>query len=269
MMTSEPDDSDLHLFLDVVKSVASCYTMVLICAGCVCNTLSISVFSRRCFRESAMSLYLRFLSLMDLGAILTGLTRFFQSSTFNYDVREESLLSCHVNYWFMNLFLYSSSWTLVIVTTERVFALFKLHPVSSTRTRTRTKLFILAIFLTVAVINIPVFYIFGNYQLVVQHSSGVVLVNSSLTRYCTVAVARELSSPIFWWLDGIIFAFLPSVILAVCNVIILTSVISSRNRVKKIDKRTHIQTSTEVFSHTENNVFKTEKRNSKRITGSN
>lgn len=148
----------------IVNYVCVCYSVILLIAGYVLKVLSICILSRRTFRGTSMSIYLNFLALIDPAVIFTGLPRWMVWTEVGIEFRAKNLLPCWFISWMSYIFLYSSSWTLVAVTTERVIAISKPHSFSTTVHLTSTKLIVLATALTAVFETCVIFFILGNLQ---------------------------------------------------------------------------------------------------------
>ncbi|XP_005108464.1 uncharacterized protein LOC101850752 [Aplysia californica] len=229
-------DPALQTFLAAVSWVSVYYTMFLIVVGCVCNPLSILVFSRPAFRDTTTSVYLRLLSVMDLAAILCGLTRHFQRSALDFDVRH-GVVSCKINLWLVLIFVYSSCWTLVAVTAERVISIMWPHRVKAWCSKVTAVLIGALIILASAAVNSPVFPLYGHLEVFNPDT------NDTMTRTCVVTQDREYTLKLWFWADAINFAFVPCTLLIIFNFFIIRGVIKSRQRVQKVSvKRKKVST---------------------------
>lgn len=228
------EDEIIIQFEKGVQFLSVYYTLALLVVGIVCNLLSIAVLSRRSFRGTSMSVYLRFLSVMDLGTILTGLTHFYHVSIYGAQ-EHRTVLSCQLNNWFMNVFLYSSGWTLVSVTVERVFSIVKPHQVKILCSPSRIVFVLSFIVMCMGALNSPVFFIFGNLEVTNPAT------NETYIRSCVIVADRVAMSLMYWWMDATVSAFLPSLLLMIFNIVIVKGVINSRRNIEKVTNRTKTQ----------------------------
>lgn len=195
--------------------------------GCVCHVLTLIVFSRRAFRGTTSSIFFRFLALMDMGAIMTGLPRLFYASVSRYDIWQYKL-TCRVLSWLNNIFIGGSSWTLVALTCERLVSIIWPYKVRQWCSHVTAKLLILGVFLLLSAIYGIYFAVFGDFAHFDKQT------NTTITYYCTVIYRKENLTPYVYFQDGAIYAYIPFLFLTVSNVVIGTSVSKSRKRVLKM-----------------------------------
>ena len=163
--------TDLHqlpyrekLFEDINQWLKVYYSMFLIISGTILNILSILTLSRKSFKRSTTSVYLRFLAIVDLFVLYNGLSRHFISGVYHYNVRHISDAFCKFNQWTTSFGPDISAWILVAVTGERVLSIVKPHSVRLMCTKFTARLTILSIVAALMTTNLPLMLFYGHLQ---------------------------------------------------------------------------------------------------------
>ncbi|ELT87186.1 hypothetical protein CAPTEDRAFT_194828 [Capitella teleta] len=96
----------------------------LLAIGTAGNVICICVLRSQTFKGKSHALLLAALAIADIGVLYTGLLRHLIKVHAGVDIRVYSRGSCKVHYFFTYLFPHLSSWTLVLVTLERLMSLW-------------------------------------------------------------------------------------------------------------------------------------------------
>ncbi|GFR68095.1 thyrotropin-releasing hormone receptor [Elysia marginata] len=211
------------LLEDINEWLKIYYSMFLITAGTLLNILSILTLSRKSFRRSTTSVYLRFLAVVDLFVLYNGLGRHFISGAFRYNIRHLSEAFCKFNQWTTSFGPDISAWILVAVTGERVLSIVRPHSVRLMCTKFTARVTILGIVLALMATNLPLVFFYG-YSQVYDKST-----NSTWTKKCILVRSVRFVDEIWYWLDLAKFVLLPSVLLTTSNIVIV-SAIARRHR---------------------------------------
>lgn len=227
-MATLEESASYRTLENIIQGLFSYYSFFLLLAGCVCNPLSFIVFSRKAFRQTTMSVYLRILAMSDLGVILNGFLPYVTVRALGINLRANNV-ACSVSMFVHFLLLYVSSWILVIVTVERVVSI--LWP-------QRLKAVFVDSNSMAVVICTSLLVIFGPLSLLCSFEYKDMIVTSRGSNYTEVLECVSFNSqdgalPLFI-ADCMMFAFVPSVVLIVCNFFIVHTVVESRKRVMKI-----------------------------------
>ncbi|BFZ12338.1 hypothetical protein BsWGS_15377 [Bradybaena similaris] len=236
-MATLEESAGYHGLENIIHGLYSYYSFFLLLAGCVCNPLSFIVFSRKAFRQTTMSVYLRILAISDLGVILNGFLPYVTVRALGINLRANNV-ACSVSMVVHFLLLYASSWILVIVTVERVVSI--LWP------QRRKAVFVDSNCMAVMIFT-SLLVIFGPLSLLCSFEYKDMTVTSRGSNYtevfeCVSFNSQDGALPLFI-ADCMMFAFVPSVVLIVCNFFIVHAVVESRKRVMKI-QNTVITTTT-------------------------
>ncbi|XP_059147163.1 uncharacterized protein LOC131934916 [Physella acuta] len=144
----------------VTEFMEKYYAMFLLVFGTIGNFLSFAVLSRKTFRVTTVGVFLRFLTLADLGALYTGVVYFAARSVFDYDVRKAGVLSCQFHRWLSYVTCDLSSWALVLVSSARLISIA--WPMKRLITKRRVYIAILVTIVIFHVINLPMFLMYGD-----------------------------------------------------------------------------------------------------------
>ena len=150
------------LFEDINQWLRVYYSMFLIITGTALNILSILTLSRKSFRRSTTSVYLRFLAVVDLFSLYNGAGRHFITGAFHYNIRAASEAFCKFNQWSTSFGPDISAWILVAVTAERVLSIVKPHSVRLMCTKFTARITILGIVLVLMATNLPLLIFYGD-----------------------------------------------------------------------------------------------------------
>ena len=194
--------------------------------GLVGNILVFVVLSKSSMRQTTTSLYLRFLAVVDILVLYTGLLRHWVIEITDYDVRTFSSAACTMHVWATYTTTYISAWLLVAVTMERSGVVWFPHRARSLFTKRLTLIVILAIITFMTILNCHYFYGLGDYLLTVDNQTVVVPCDNSIDSY------HDFERNVWPWVDFCIYSVIPSSIMIICNVSIVYKVVSSdRNSV--------------------------------------
>ncbi|XP_055861407.1 uncharacterized protein LOC106054255 [Biomphalaria glabrata] len=202
------------------------YAVFLLAFGTIGNILSFAVLSRRTFRKTTIAIFLRYLTLADLGALYTGVVYFLGKSLFNYDIRRTNELSCKFHRWLSYVTCDLSSWALVLVSTARLLSI--VWPMKRLVTRFRVYMAIIITTVILFLVNLPMFIMYGDYYAPKQ----------TKPKLCTLTSAAydDFYTYIWGWLVLIKFTLLPGLILVCLNTALIVTVSRTGKAVKNMDE---------------------------------
>ena len=96
----------------------------LIAFGTVGNCLSLIVLTRRSIRKSTTALFLTCLTISDLLVLFTGLLRHWLINLLEFDIRRVSEVVCKLHMWLVYSSLDFSAWMFILLTLERIHAVW-------------------------------------------------------------------------------------------------------------------------------------------------
>ncbi|KAK2152833.1 hypothetical protein LSH36_316g01007 [Paralvinella palmiformis] len=211
----------MRFYFIIFKYVAP----VLILMGTIGNIISVVVLQSRFFRRAPSAFILSALSLTDTGVLLCGLMRhWIKALTQNkLNIRNLSQASCPVHFFFTYFLPQLSSWSLALLTVERMSSVrwpFKAKELFS-KPRMISIWVVTAIIL--AIINAQAFK-----TMILQPFTST-FDNTTVEYSC---YRREESKYFFhfvWpWMDFFLISLLPMVIMGSCNVVIVMMLLKSR-----------------------------------------
>ncbi|CAL1537161.1 unnamed protein product [Lymnaea stagnalis] len=242
-------DQEMTEISRVDKQLNIYVSPIMVILSWIGNVLSIMILRRKAFRSMPMSVYLRFLAVMDAGTVVTGLLPRFVVALTGYDVRGTNELSCQFQVYTVYVFTELSAWTLVIVTTERVISIVRPHKVKllCTKHTSYAALLVATIFLAGA--NIPIFFFFGQAPLPSESKSstdviqqypnsavtggGALVANRTVVEFLPCGIKGDNQFKQTWFVTHFLKqSLLPFVILFVFNIVIIVSLIKRRNSFK-------------------------------------
>ncbi|CAG5122822.1 unnamed protein product [Candidula unifasciata] len=225
---SRPNSVDF--FVKSTYTVIEFFSVILLTFGYVCNPISVAVMSRKPFRNTAMSVYLRFVAICDTLTLTNGLVSMFRLSELGRDIFRDMNICC-LYYWTLGVSTKCSSWTLLAVTVERAISTARPHKVKAMCSAASAKVFVLLIVLLWGGVTMFVPFMLGHQNFTVPQT------NITHTRICVLARTTPGTLFLNFFLDTAAYGIFPSVVLIICNVVIISSVIRSRNRVNKMFQR--------------------------------
>ncbi len=125
LIVEEEEEKEEEFDTDRVSQLIFRYVApVLIFVGVGGNMLSLAVLQSKYFRRAPSSFVLSILALVDSGVLLTGLFRHWIRgiTSGRLDIRWINLFTCKTHYFFTYFTRQLSSWTLVLVTVERLMS---------------------------------------------------------------------------------------------------------------------------------------------------
>ncbi|XP_061162897.1 growth hormone secretagogue receptor type 1-like [Saccostrea echinata] len=162
--------------------------------------------------------YLSILSIVDLGVLLTGLTRIWGEQLTGKDIQDFSDLTCKLSIFFGHLFSYASVWIIIAVTVERfVVVKYPFRNLSKCRMR-KAKISCAIIFTVICIINVH-FLVLAEIQ-----------VKNGVPKCAIIPSSSALMHDIWPWIDAAVYSFLPFSILVVLNSVIVHSICKAKKR---------------------------------------
>ena len=154
------DENDINYYLwtkQVVRDVWLYGAPFLVVPGVICNILCIAVLRTAAFRQSATGFLLAALAGVDIMCLIVGATHAWMRELMEKDVRDMHVLSCKLHAFFSYVCIQMSSWTLVLVTAERVMSV--MMPFHVAIYCTRKRMMIAWLLLTMATIMLYIYLI--------------------------------------------------------------------------------------------------------------
>jgi growth hormone secretagogue receptor len=205
-----------------VREVLDMYiSPALLAVGLIGNSLSILVLQQKTLRKSSLSFLLSSLAVADNIVLVTVLMRNWILATFDIDIRTTSIASCKILLFLMYFGSHLSSWTLIIVTFERLVAVtWPLH-VGEYCSRRRMVVAWVAMSTCLLLIN---GHILWTAEIIEMEQNGTV---------CTFSMRYfHFAYEVFPWID-LSVAAITFFALFICNIVIiivLTKARKTRNR---------------------------------------
>ncbi|XP_033749286.1 growth hormone secretagogue receptor type 1-like [Pecten maximus] len=207
---------------------------ILLVLGTVTGVINLMVLTRRKIRKNSSAMFFIALAVADLIVLHTGLTRQWLIYSFDLDIRMKNNFLCKTNYFIVYLSLQMSSWTLVLITIERMIVVQFPYKAKVLCTRTRALSAILFIFLVLFLVN--------------MHSliGGDITTTTNSFNSTTYVVCGGITEHYhtfrryYWgWIDLLIFCVLPSCIILALNTIIIVK-LTKRYRTRRKTLPAHI-----------------------------
>ena len=206
---------------------------IIIFTGVLGNGLSILILQSKHFRSAPSSFILSILALVDTGSLLTGLLRHWIRGLTGgkVDVRSFSHAGCQAHYMMTYMLPQLSSWTLVLMTLERLISV--VNPMRSRELASRKKILLgwLVIFVCLFVVNSQTFATVKLY--VVPYTQGNV---TTIFQYCYYKVETIKFNLYKWpWIDTMLLSIVPVCLVFLSNIVIITQVVrATRRRTKEM-----------------------------------
>ncbi|KAH9525444.1 hypothetical protein Btru_001443 [Bulinus truncatus] len=187
-----------------------------------CTTL---IHSKNTTGVTTIAIFLRYLTLTDLGALYTGVVYFIGRSVFGYELRKSSELSCKFHRWLSYVTCDLSSWALVLVSTARLISI--VWPMKRLVTRLRVYLAIAATTVVFFLVNLPMFTMYGD-----------VYAPGKKPKLCTLTLDayEDFYNHVWGWLVLIKFTLLPGLILVGLNTALVVTVSRTLKAVNQMDE---------------------------------
>ncbi len=209
---------------------------ILIFTGVFGNTLSLVVLQSRYFRKAPSSFILSALALVDSGVLCTGLLRHWIRGITKgtLDIRSINIVTCKVHYYFTYMLPQLSSWTLVLMTLERLMSVIiplKAREICSRR-RMIAMWFIMAGCLVA--LNGHAFKTLKMWYFEVEAENG--------TKTLQVCFYTEedwhFAYDIWPWIDLVVVSAAPVIIVFASNIVIIIQVVrATRNRSEQMSAK--------------------------------
>lgn len=193
---------------------------ILIIIGTIGNSLSAVVMMRKDLRKTTTSLFLTVLAFVDTAILYTGLLRQWLVMYKDYDIRTVAAATCKLHTFLLYALNQYQAWLLVIVTIERLIAVFLPH--QSKRLCTRPAAAASLAVSAVAIGGLNAHFFWTNQYIRIQYSDKYVA-------YCMPFDAKyaHFVRTVWPWVDFIAFSMLPFVVLVTSNIAILLRMLYS------------------------------------------
>ena len=195
---------------------------VLIIVGTCGNMMSLLILRSSYFSKSPCSVLLCMLSVVDTGVLLTGLLRVWIMETFNQDIRVINTVSCRAHYFLTYVLQHLSSWTVVMVTIERFVSVYSPFRAKQLCSKGHLMRGMAAVLAMIILLNVHVLF-----TLQIVHESYIDSYGDFNISRCGFNANYYYGNSIWPWVDYVILAFVPFVVLLVGNMMIVVKVVSN------------------------------------------
>nr|QVK45808.1 G protein-coupled receptor [Proales similis] len=198
---------------------------LIVIIGLTGNTLSLLVFSRRCFRKNCTASYLKALAIVDMIALSQFMTYYFLYKD-NWDLKQYSSLTCK----FLTLLLFvppsTSVWLEVFISVDRSVYLTKGQHISFVKRHSYL------VWASIVIVNLLIY--------------SPILINTdirpdwkfdSLTRSFHCRMCRQDLKAWILLVDLLNFSIIPFVIMLVSSIVNVRHIFKSRSRIRRAIQR--------------------------------
>nr|QVK45807.1 G protein-coupled receptor [Proales similis] len=265
-MSMSPGDTEPNEYR-LVALIYQIFTVLFLVVGCINNSLTIMIYSKKRMQKSSYSVYLLALAVVDLLATIFGNTRLMimaydlgwsmpvrtaPSGIFKgIDIRELSIVSCRIHRFFTYFLLQMSSVILCLLSIDRFFGVvLALKSYTFKKVSVARKVIVIA-FATMFLIDSHFLFAMGHYERI--DSLGNSLSSSAnrsqiggttATARMSISKAEQLvvvCSPdqtnefyekfweIYFYLDSTIYCIIPFFVMIICNSFTIYNMIKSKN----------------------------------------
>ncbi len=196
---------------------------VLIFVGVFGNSLSVAILQSSTFRRAPSSFILSALAVVDSGVLLTGLLRhWIRGLTLGrLDVRNLSDATCKAHYFFTYMLPHLSSWTLVLMTIERLISVTV--PMKSREICSRKRMIVAWFCILAALVAL-------NLQCV-HNITLITIPGPPDTVYCFFTPeAWDFGTLVWPWIDLVVLSIAPVLIIFSANLLIVSQVVRASRR---------------------------------------
>ena len=203
MNTSEPRE------VEISRKIEDIYPPILLALGIPGNIVSLIVLVR--IKNSQTSSYLMFLAGVDLFVICVSLLPNWIGGIVQEDFRDRSSVVCKLHIFAVYASLQISSWTLVLITSERVYSVVYPHRVRALCTKASAMicLFVMVVFM----LGLNSHFLFGYHIEFRPH------INRS--RCITKEAFEYFEFKVWPWMDFLVVFLIPSSVLILGNILII------------------------------------------------
>ena len=193
----------------------------LVVVGTAGNAMAAAVMMRKRLRETTTSLFLAVLAFVDTSILYIGLLRQWAIVCKDFDIRNYAEIICKLHPFLLYALNQFQAWLLVIVSFERLIAVFLPH--HSKRLCTKTSAAVSLVVSAVVVVALNAHFLWTNQYVRIRFDDYMV-------SYCTPFDARNdtFRRDVWPWIDFVAFSLMPFGILVSSNVAILQRVLRSQ-----------------------------------------
>jgi len=231
--TCNSETEESVVYLTVTRSLLIYVPPFFIAIGTISSILSMLVLLRRTMRHNPAMFYLTVLSFFDIAVLNIGLLRHWIQVTFEVNIRDFSEFSCRFHAFLTYFTLDYSAWILVALTINTCISVCMPLKGRIYCTLNRSKLSVVVIAIILVFINGHLFFTVG-------------IINNS---------CDEIDSFVsYYWpyIDFVVFCFLPFIIMAVCNILIIRALTKALNKFQPDSKN---NSSLEIASRRQNRKY--------------
>ncbi len=209
---------------------------VLIFVGVSGNMLSLSVLQSKYFRRAPSSFVLSALALVDSAVLLTGLFRHWIRgiTSGRLDIRWINLFTCKTHYFFTYFTRQLSSWTLVLMTVERLMSVVIPLKAREICNRRRMMAAWFVIFASLFALNSHAFRTLMIWRVPEVEGNTTTIIN-----VCFYTVEDwHFAYDIWPWIDLVVVCVVPVIIIFSSNIVIIYKVVrATRNRTEQMSAK--------------------------------
>ena len=201
---------------------------IIIILGTIGNVLTLVVLQSRYYRNSPSTFILSALALTDTGVLLCGLMRHWINNITNYelDIRTLTRGTCWIHIYFTYLLPQLSSWSLALLTVERMASVMWPFKAKQLFSKRRMAAAWFGVLIGLGVLNS---HWFVTVDLIYYVDKFGIIENGYLTcDNVSEGVNLRFLNEIWPWLDLVVFSVIPIIIIIGCNVIIITKLLQAR-----------------------------------------
>ena len=227
LMTAAAQQSDYYTsFWEYIEQdwMMRCVSPVLLIGGTLGSCLSVMTLHSSMFRSSSTSFILTALAVTDAGVLNTGLLRRWLLIQFNVDIRLLTAFGCKIHVLLTYYLHQLSSWTLILLTTERAISVwFPLKCKMLCSKRRAVGAWITVVILLFG-LNAHFLVTFNLLQFTMTVNNQTVI-----NVYCTpyIQYYSFLMGP-WYWIDDMIGSFIPFGLIFIGNSIIVFKIVSAQ-----------------------------------------
>ena len=233
--------------------------------GTVTNLISAIVYSKKKMRKTSYSFYLFSLALADLSITIIGNSRLavMHYKSAGFDLRETSAAACRLHKFLTYFFLHLSSVILCFLNIDRFFGCVLASKASMFCKPITARLIVLGTIVVLLVLNAHFLVFMGN-DFDVSFNSTTTTTTYNATESRCVPDSNNLSYiqflKFYFYIDEMVYSIFPFVIMITCNFMIITKIVKSRIRSKKVIVSKSKNNSGKILQNTSNAMLVTEKR---------
>ncbi len=198
--------------------------LAILILGVLGNSLAFCALQTPYYRPHSTGFLLSALAVCDTLSLLTGLLRKWVINLNGVDMRNSSEVACRVHTFLTYTCQVVGSWTLVVFTLDRTVSVLLPLKSKTLCTYRRVALLWAVAAAVVCLFNSQIFFLFS----INQYDYG----NATYT-YCNFKPDSDYHF-VFYWLDTALFSIIPSIIIIICNALIVSNLMKMKRDRKQL-----------------------------------